>query len=84
MGEDMGSREAAFEKKKKKRKMRDAKCYHSSVILRNYIARDMLLTRIYKDVITRVRYEHIKNKSFLLDARQMAYKLRNFILFEKI
>lgn len=40
--------------------MRDAKCYHSSVILRNYIAQDMLLTRIYKDVITRVRYEHIK------------------------
>lgn len=69
MGEDMGSREAAFEKKKKKkRKMRDAKCHHSSVILRNYIAQDMLLTRIYKDVITRVRYEHIKNKSFLLDA----------------
>lgn len=71
-------------KKKKKKKMRDAKCYHSSVILRNYIAQDMLLTRIYKDVITRVRYEHIKNKSFLFDARQMAYKLRSFILFEKI
>lgn len=69
MGEDMGSREAAFErKKKKKKKMRDAKCHHSSVILRNYIAQDMLLTRIYKDVITRVGYEHIKNKSFLLDA----------------
>lgn len=50
------------------------KCYYSSMSLRNYITQDIFLTLIYKDVRIREKYGRIKNKNFLYDVRQIAYK----------